>query len=257
MDSAATRPWHCLRTDCPASTHDTYPAYRQGCRSGSARIERSRYLEDWKAGTTRRVALIGISRRIEACHAVGWSGHDIAAVADCGRQRVSELRRGGQTFMLASTAAAMAPALERLAMTWPPNTRTHRKICTWARNRGFAPLLAWEGLDIDDPNEVPPSVVEDDLTHRRVSPMSRAATSVEVDEHLLEHVLDPLSPTKFTKLSVAEQDHIVERLWRDAVAEGYEFPGRRVAERLEVDYRKVESVRGRIQARRTRERQAS
>ena len=253
MDSAAPRPWLCPRTDCPASTHDTYPGYRQGCRSGAARVERSRYLEDWKAGATRRVALIGISRRIEACHAVGWSGHDIAAVAGCGRQRVSELRRGGQAFMLASTAAVMAPALERLAMTWPPNTRTHRKICTWARNRGFVPLLAWD--DIDDPDEQPPSVVEDDLAHRRRSPMSRTPSLVEIDEHLLEATL--AGRVKLAELSVPEQDHVVERLWRDAVAEGYESPGKRVAERREVEYSEVERVRDRVQARRARERKAS
>ncbi len=87
--------------------------------------------------------------------------------------------------------------------------------------------------------------------------MSRKLALVEIDEHLLDAVLHPTSATKFAELSVPEQDHIVERLWRDAVADGYEFPGVRVAERLEVPYREIERVRSRVMSRRGRERQAS
>ncbi len=77
----------------------------------------------------------------------------------------------------------------------------------------------------------------------------------EIDEHLLDAAL--AGRVKFAELSVPEQDHIVERLWRDAVADGYEFPGVRVAERLEVPYREIERVRSRVMSRRGRERQAS
>jgi hypothetical protein len=254
MDSAATRPWLCPRTDCPAGTHDTYSAYRRGCRSGAAGWDKYLYAKRHKVGTAqpRLVSSVGIARRIQACHYTGYTGVEIGAELGVSRRRVNELQRMDRGQVRVSTIPRMAPVLEALAMRPAPDEIRNKYMRTWARGQGFRPLLAWD--DIDDPDEQPsPPVVE--MTQHRPSPMSRTAPPIEIDEFLLESVL--AARTSFVELSVAEQDHIVERLWRDAVAEGYEFPGRRVAERLEVDYRKVESVRGRIQARRTRERQAS
>lgn len=257
MPDTMTRPWFCPRDEtCPSGTHDTYSGYRRGCRSGAATEGRRLYNKRWREGRNppRLVSPVGVARRIQACDAVGHTGGELAAALGVTRGRIAELRTSKYPRMNVALPERIVPILDRLAMRPPPWSPVRLKHLSWARRQGFVPLLAWD--DIDDPAEQPPPLVEA-APRERPHPMSRKLTLVEIDSHLLESVLHPKSATKFADLSVAEQDHILERLWRDAVGQGYEYPGRRVAEQLEVSYREVETVRSRVTSRRIRERKVS
>jgi hypothetical protein len=260
MDSAATRPWLCPRTDCPSGTHDTYSAYRQGCRSLAATRDSSRYTKRGMFGLNppRLVDPIGLVRRIEAAYFMGWNSFDIGERVGIGGKGVSTLRRRARRGELIQTSQLkrFVPELERLALTPAPDSLRAQRARNKARRDGFRPLLAWD--DIDDPAEQPPPLVTDDLARRRQHPMSRKPVDVEIDEHLLDAVLDPLSSTRFDELSVPEQDHVVERLWRDAVARNFEHPSQRVAEQLDVDEpRRIQRIRERYRRRYQREQEAS
>lgn len=313
MPDTTTRPWHCPRDEtCPAPSHDTYSGYNYGCRSGAARIARSQYLLDRKAGVSRVVDPIGIIRRIEACHWSGHTGPTIGRALGVDHRLVNRVVRGRKAFMWATTAARWAPVLEELAMTPAGNRPFDRKIRSWARNKGYLPLLAWD--DIDDPHEQPRAgeeapaspvtaviaeqilelatrrkptweiaakldLAKDDveasltarftadlaagLSGRRIAAkysvsvglvnrLTQAVRTapVELDEHLFDAVL--AGRRALAECSDAEQDHVVERLWREYTAQGYEKPGIEVAARLDADHQLIEKVRSRATTREAR-----
>jgi hypothetical protein len=256
MDSAATRPWLCPRTDCPSASHDTYSAYSYGCRSGAARLDARRYRKLWMLGRNqpRRTDVVGVQRRIQACHYMGWSDPKIAAEVDTSSRVIAQVRRGEWNSIQIERRNRWVPALERLALKRAPVSPASGKVLSQARKREYLPLLAWN--DIDDPNEQPPAPVTQ-LSRQHKHPMSRATETVEIDEHLLEHVLDPLSSTSFDELSIPEQDHVVERLWRDAVARNFEFPSQRVAEQLDSEPHRIQRIRERYRRRYQRKQEAS
>jgi hypothetical protein len=267
MDSAETRPRPCPQYDeatgwrCAAQTvHDTYSAYRQGCRSEMAKADSARYKKYWRnLRQPRRLHhdYTGVTRRIQAAMFMGWSFKEMERVSGVPARTFWVLLHARQPSITEKVRAKMVPALERMAMTSAPKTpgNGHLQTRNHARRQGFRSLMAWD--DIDDPNEQPPAPVTQ-LSRQRKHPMSRAPETVEIDEHLLEHVLDPLSSTRFDELSIPEQDHVVERLWRDAVARNFEFPSQRVAEQLNVDEpRRIQRIRERYRRRYQREQEAS
>ncbi|WP_436702447.1 hypothetical protein [Nocardioides sp. BYT-33-1] len=99
-------------------------------------------------GSANWMPAIGTQRRIQALVAIGWRLEDIAAAA--GHKRTHEtmssvLRK--QTRVRAQTAAHIAQVYDRLSGKPGPSSRVRVN----ARKRGWAPPLAWEGIDIDDP----------------------------------------------------------------------------------------------------------
>lgn len=86
------------------------------------------------------------------------------------------------------------------------------------------------------------------LVHRLTQAVRTAP--VELDEHLFDAVL--AGRRHLTECSDAEQDHVVERLWREYTAQGYEKPGIEVAARLDADHQLIEKVRSRATTREAR-----
>lgn len=107
------------------------------------------------------VTAVGMTRRIQALHALGYSLPKIsAAMGGLCRPRLVAIREGQIVTANAVTKDRLAAAYDQLSMTpAPTETVGERKSATRARNmatnRGWPPPLCWD--DIDDPNERPAS----------------------------------------------------------------------------------------------------
>lgn len=94
---------------------------------------------------------LGTRRRLEALHAIGWSGAQLGELLGVTVQAVYRLRTQ-DTLIYPTTAAKVAELYEKLWDTpqigWMAD-RTRRM----AQRNGWAPPMAWD--DIDDPDEKP------------------------------------------------------------------------------------------------------
>jgi hypothetical protein len=103
-------------------------------------------------GSANWMPAIGTQRRIQALVAIGWRLEDIAAAA--GHKRTHETMASvlyRQTRVRAQTAARLAQVYDRLSGKPGPSSRVRVN----ARKRGWSPPLAWEGINIDDPDAQP------------------------------------------------------------------------------------------------------
>jgi hypothetical protein len=115
------------------------------------------------------VPALGVSRRLTALGAIG---HPQSALADrlgIPQTRLSYLIRC--RVVEYETWREVADLYEELSGT----PGTSKRAINWSRKHGYAPPLAWEGLDIDDPRQQPIA-----------SPDSDTET---VDEVLFERIL--------------------------------------------------------------------
>lgn len=93
----------------------------------------------------------GTVRRIHALMALGWRGDDIdEAIGRGGRYTVNLLTRAHTTVHRA-TAQLYADAYDRLSMKLGPSVKTRQR----AQAAGWAPPLAWDEDEIDDPDARP------------------------------------------------------------------------------------------------------
>lgn len=121
----------------------------------------------------------GTVRRIQALTAIGWS---ITAQAQ-------RMRRGARahahllyaTQVTAGIARLVARQYEQLSGTAAPVGQYSLRTRRWAMGQGWPPPLAWEDVDIDDPDAVP---------------NLGADTDDFVDEVLVERVAAGLAPFK-------------------------------------------------------------
>ena len=140
--------------------HGTSAGYIAGCRCddcGAAKLAYNKGLR-WQRHTTgkgRKTDPTGILRRIQALACLGWS---VAALARRSGMHHQVLHAAGKYYptVYLSTARKVAALYDDLSMTPAPET-THgerlsaAKARAHAARRGYAPPLAWEGVDIDDP----------------------------------------------------------------------------------------------------------
>lgn len=138
------------------------------CRRAEARYEQERLL-DALAGRPRRLHAIGTQRRLQALVALGHTFTRIAEALDMSPSGAHRLATRPRSYVRATTAAKVDALYEAWSMSLPPsNTSTERKAAAYARGiaqkHSWPPPLAWEGIDIDDPNAVPdPGGVDDDI----------------------------------------------------------------------------------------------
>lgn len=117
------------------------------------------------------VTTVGVTRRLRALTALGWSLNRLSVEAGVDPTTVGDALAAPPVFMSAKTKAAIAATYERLCMTPPIGaSKQERAGITRARNRAareqWAPPLAWD--NIDHPNEAPDmgaSVISDDIDH--------------------------------------------------------------------------------------------
>lgn len=120
-----------------------------------------------QAGTS--VPSIGTSRRLNALQAIGWPRGALAEYLQVTDDQVSSYTRRRRN--LYSTWAAVKTLYEDLSATPGPSN----KAINWARRKGYAPPIAWEGRDIDHPDHEPD--------------LGDEAETSEIDEVLLARIL--------------------------------------------------------------------
>lgn len=100
-----------------------------------------------------KVPPVGAARRLGALFALGWPLTAISAETGLARTHVSTIANGRRAAIATATDEAVRAAYERLSGRPGPSGYSR----AWAARRGWAPPLAWEGVDIDDPAAVPDS----------------------------------------------------------------------------------------------------
>ena len=93
----------------------------------------------------------GTERRLRALVASGYSQAQIAREMSTHESWVSRLVNGYDHSVNADTVARVKAVYDRLAMTPGPSDRARRQ----ARARGWAPPLAWDDDEIDNPAAKP------------------------------------------------------------------------------------------------------
>jgi hypothetical protein len=139
---------------CVARYHGTASAYaRAGCRCDEARdafrVDQKRRREG--RSTPKRIGILGTQRRLRALSAIGWRWADVGQMVGVTGASVQAIALGVHPTIYVGTAARIAAAYDRLSMTIGPSRITEQR----ARAKGWAPPLAWEGIDIDNPASVP------------------------------------------------------------------------------------------------------
>lgn len=215
------------RPDCPAHYHDTYAAYqRAGCRCTAAREDWRLYYKRQREGRapTRRVHACGSQRRIQALMALGHTTATIGASVDKSAYEIQQIARN-RKWVSPATAQTIRLAYQRLSAT-PGTSDVTRKRAGWW---GYAPPLAWEYVDIDDPAAQPdldgdPQIVVDDLLVRRavdgdddaVAGLNRAER-VEATRRLLRRDLNAGGISRRLRVSGATANRLVAQA-REAAA---------------------------------------
>lgn len=107
---------------------------------------------------------VGVTRRMQALVALGWSQQKLATRLGISR---SNFRLTSYQWAITSGTAARAIALyDELSMQLPPQEHHRDKIAAsrargYAAQRGWVPPLAWDDDTIDDPDAAPdPSAVD-------------------------------------------------------------------------------------------------
>lgn len=138
------------------------------CTDAAARYERARQL-DLLNGRDRLVPSIGTQRRLRALVALGHTWKTLGDQLGMERTNVRRLAVREPGIMRASLADAIATLYDAWSMRVPtttdgPGARRIREARQLAADNGWLPPLAWEGIDIDDPNAVAdPGGVDDDV----------------------------------------------------------------------------------------------
>jgi hypothetical protein len=182
------------RPGCPSHNgrHDTVSAYRYGCRCGMA-MEAQRLYRKRRRYNLQPPGYVdgtGTRRRVQALAAIGWPAHSLAT--EMGLADGKSVRQLGHGHKVTRPVAAHVSRLyERLSMTPGPSAISRRR----AEAAGWAPPLAWEGRDIDDP---------------KARPARGATPGREPDEISIEHVCAGFHPVE--SLRPADRRIAVQRL---------------------------------------------
>lgn len=144
------RPQH----DAVAGKRGTVTAYIHGCRCSDCTTAKTRQQKTWRLAALHHPLQIdstGTVRRLRALAAMGWPAHAIGGDMGVTEDQVVLWRKGRHRKILASSAARVIDVYDRLSMTPGPSSWTR----SYARNRGWAPPLAWDDETIDDPTIAP------------------------------------------------------------------------------------------------------
>lgn len=154
-----------LRTDepdrsaCIGTRHGTYPAYQHaGCRCPDAREAWRLYYfkHRHKLLSPAWVESTGARRRVRALMRVGFTSWDITrAAVNAGflvsRYTVVPLAMSRNSRISATTHNAVKAAYDSLSGLFGESVTN----IACSRRKGWPSPLAWEGVDIDDPNKKP------------------------------------------------------------------------------------------------------
>lgn len=155
------------RTGCAGSTHGTATAYKSNrCRCPDALTATRRQRKQWQAGLRPPllVPILGTARRLQALAAIGWDAPRLATMLGAHLDQVCRVRAGRRPYVTRPVARRVAALYEQLQGTPGPSALTR----TRATRRGWAPPLAWDDDNIDDPHAQP-----------QAGPVARTGTAAE------------------------------------------------------------------------------
>lgn len=104
-----------------------------------------------------RIDATGTHRRIQAATTIGWTNLDISVRVGrrTGQGRMNVIRVMKETRITAALANGVSLAYEELIQEHPPDEYGNRRAKLRALRRKWAPPMAWDGRDMDDPQEEP------------------------------------------------------------------------------------------------------
>lgn len=143
-------------SSCSSNRHGTNNArVHHRCRCESSRRARAAYeagrILDLMHGRPRLVSSVGVRRRIQALYAVGWSAESIGREMGQTKRWVQERAGRAHLECWRSSVERVEVAYRRLSTRRGPSNLTAGQ----ARARGYAPPIAWDYCDIDDPKSRP------------------------------------------------------------------------------------------------------
>ncbi|MFE3276389.1 hypothetical protein [Nocardia sp. NPDC059239] len=148
-----------------------------------------------------KVPNIGTKRRIQALLAIGWKLDDLGQLAGVSGRQFSQYNT--RTWVQYETWAKVRELYEELSGT-PGSSRYGE---TRARNSGYLPPLAWEGHDIDHPQQSPiwmPATPDDELDEVLLDRIIHGKHSGKVHEPERTALLDYAIANGWTGTRVAE-----------------------------------------------------
>lgn len=104
-----------------------------------------------QAYSGHRLSAVGTMRRLQALIAIGHSQREIAHKLGVLETNLFRLVNGNQTVVTAERARQVEAIYDAMSTAPGHCTRALRK----AQRRNYAPPMAWEGLEIDDPDARP------------------------------------------------------------------------------------------------------
>lgn len=177
-------------TGCTAPRHGSISAYyRAGCRCPDTKEAVRLYTKRLRTGRPeiRRIDATGVVRRIHALMALGHTAADIGAVAGMSSHHVQQTTR--RRYVSPANHWRIVAAYEALSGRPGASEQTRRR----ARQAGWAPPLAWEFVDIDDPaaepeemlgrhlRSVPTDLVVDEIAVERAAGGDRTVRLTQVE----------------------------------------------------------------------------
>lgn len=109
-----------------------------------------------------RIDGTGTRRRIQALIAIGWTFEDLAARAGCTSSNLRQIANGHPCRPVAASSWLLAHRLyNRLWNEIPTDDRWSRASRRMARERGWAPPLAWDDDQIDNPAAEPAGIAKE------------------------------------------------------------------------------------------------
>ncbi len=112
-----------------------------------------------RAGAQHFWTPTGVQRRLRALMAIGWSMNALAIELDIWPDHLRRIANHDPQFVRRSFGDLLVAAYDRLSMTVREGRGASRARNTALRH-GWSPPLAWDELDIDDP-ECRPAAVDD------------------------------------------------------------------------------------------------
>lgn len=155
----ASRPARCPRDEtCPSPrNHDDLNGYLKGCRSLAATDANSANSAAYRAGevTIRYVDATGPVRKLQALGVLGYDGKSLAARAGVSVQQINRVMNHEHGRLHPYTVEWVEALWIELSETEPPAGLVAEKARRLAARKGWAPVEAWDYVDIDDPDARP------------------------------------------------------------------------------------------------------
>ena len=127
------------------------------CKRGAAGAE-ARYEMNRAAGIPGRIDPTGTVRRLRALVALGYTWTSLDRYM--GHRMAEKFGSGRMQYVFPATHQKVCETYEKLSMTLPPQTTPAERAAVtkahnMARRNGWAPPLAWNDHDLDNPDAQP------------------------------------------------------------------------------------------------------